>query len=125
MFREIPEKTSTRSSVEKQSMARTLEVTGWGLFFVWVGVAAITRLGWGIGLLGVGVITLGMQLVRTRYGLMPETFWVVVGGLFLLAGLWNAFAVGVSLLPVLFLAVGVALLWSVIAQRHRVKERHL
>ena len=125
MFKEIPEMEPTRTIVEKQAMARKLEVAAWGLFFVWIGAAAIMHISWGMGLLGVGVITLGMQIVRKRFGLVPEGFWVVIGGLFLLGGLWELFSVGISLLPVVFLGIGGVLLWSVTARRHHMRERHL
>jgi hypothetical protein len=44
------------------------DAIGWGLFFIWVGVAWITDVGWGIGLLGVAAITLGMQVARKISG---------------------------------------------------------
>ena len=62
--------------------ARRVDAAAWGLLFVWVGVALIAHLGWGLGLLGVGAITLGVQLARKYLGLSAEPFWIAVGFLF-------------------------------------------
>jgi hypothetical protein len=32
---------------------------GWGLFFIWMGIAVLADVGWGVGFLGVGLIILG------------------------------------------------------------------
>lgn len=55
-----PEATAT----SKKKLHRTLDAIGWGLFFIWVGIAFLTDVGWGVGCIGVGVIILGMLGVR-------------------------------------------------------------
>jgi hypothetical protein len=42
------------------------------MFFLWAGIALVAGLGWGVGLLGVGLITLGGQAVRRYLGLALE-----------------------------------------------------
>ena len=42
-------------SGRKVGIAKTLESLGWALFFIWVGMALLLDVGWGVGLLGVGV----------------------------------------------------------------------
>jgi len=56
------------SEADRASMAR-IEATGWGLFFLWVGVALVASVGWGIALLGTGVISLAVQSARRLSGL--------------------------------------------------------
>jgi len=68
--------------VQRSEWARKLAAIGWGLFFIWVGVALFAHLGWGVGLLGVGIITLGVQATRKYFGLKLEGFWIAVGFLF-------------------------------------------
>ena len=51
-------------SKSEGTTARRIDGAGWGLFFLWVGVALLLDVGWGIGLLGVGILTLAMQVVR-------------------------------------------------------------
>ena len=48
----------------RAELAKTAEAVAWGLFFVWIGVAFLTDIRWGVGFLGVGVITLGAQAAR-------------------------------------------------------------
>lgn len=93
-------------------VARRLDAAAWGLFFVWVGFALITDLGWGVALLGVGVITLGAQLARSYFGLGFEPFWVAVGLLFGLSGVWEIFNLRIGLIPIVLIVAGAALLLS-------------
>jgi hypothetical protein len=89
-----------------------LDAAAWGLFFVWVGVALLANIGWGLGFLGVGVITLGGQLARKYFNLGVEGFWVVVGLLFVLGGVWEFLGIQFSLVPLVLIVAGVALLLS-------------
>lgn len=98
----------------KRSIAEKLEAAGWGLFFLWVGIALLADFGEGVGLLGVAVITLGGQAARIYFKLKPEGFWVVVGVLFALGGSWELFQVKVELLPVLLAVAGAALIVSIL-----------
>lgn len=45
-------------------VVKKLAAVGWGLFFIWIGIAFLADVGWGMGLLGVGVIALGTQQPR-------------------------------------------------------------
>jgi len=105
--------------VDKGQLAQKLDAAGWGLFFIWVGAAILMGLSWGVGLLGVAVITLGGQAARNYVGLGVQAFWVVVGLLFLVGGFWELYQVQVSLVPILLIIAGAALLLSIFAgHRH-------
>jgi hypothetical protein len=54
-----------------------------------IGVALMAGIGWGPGLLGVGVITLAGQVSRKYFGLAVEPFWAVVALFFVLGGVWE------------------------------------
>lgn len=97
----------------KNEVESRIEGIAWGLFFVWVGTAFIAELSDSIGLLGVGIITLGAQVTRYFYGLPLEGFWLVVGTGFVLGGLWEYINPGVALVPVLLIMAGILLLYSV------------
>lgn len=97
---------------DRRLSLQKLDKFGWGLFFLWVGFALLAKISWGIGLLGVGVIVLGGQAARRYLSLALETFWVLVGVLFLLAGFWQLFSVQVSLIPIVCIVAGVLLLVS-------------
>jgi len=98
----------------RHGIAERLDKTGWGLFFLWVGASFLFDVGWGIGLLGVGVLTLAMQGLRRGFGLELEGFWVLVGSGFTLAGVLELGAINVALLPILLMAFGVYVLASAI-----------
>jgi hypothetical protein len=51
-------------TAQKKKMHRQLDAIGWGLFFIWIGIAVLVNVGWGIGLIGVGLIILGKMLAR-------------------------------------------------------------
>lgn len=106
----------------KSHLARKLDAAAWGLFFVWVGIAFLADLGLGVGLLGVGIITLAGQAARKGCDLKLEGFWVVVGLLFLLGGLWNLFQAEVALVPILLIVVGLAWIISALWGKHAPKE---
>jgi len=84
-----------------------LGAISWGLFFVWMGIAIAAKLGFGIGLVGVGVITVGAQLARWALRMPIEGFWLVVGLLFVAAGVWPLLNMGISFAPLVLLAIGV------------------
>ena len=95
-----------------------LNAIAWGSFFLWVGIAWLAGIGWGLGLLVTGLITLGAQAARRHLALGVEGFWVAVGVLFVLCGIWVAFNVQVGLVPIVCLLAGVALLGSTFLRRH-------
>jgi hypothetical protein len=100
-------------STEGEHMtAHRLDVFAWSFFFIWIGVALLSNLSWGIGLLGVGFIILGKQATRKHMALEFETLGVVCGALFVLGGIWELLSVRISLVPVVCIAAGLALLLS-------------
>ncbi len=96
----------------RHALNKKVEAAGWGLFFIWIGVALLADVGWGVGLIGVGIIILGAQVSRAYLALNVEGFWVVVGFLFVVGGIWELFNVQLALVPLLCIVAGVALLAS-------------
>lgn len=92
---------------------KNFAAVGWGLFLIWIGISYIAGFSFGVGILGVGIITLGIQLARMVSNLKLEGFWVVVGILFIIGGIWNLFNIQFDLVPILILIAGVLLLISV------------
>jgi len=92
-----------------------LNAIGSGLFFMWIGVVLFAHFGWGIGLLGVGVLMLGGQGVRTLMGLKLVTLWGDVGVLFVLGGVWDLLSFRVRLAPILCILAGLFLVVSALA----------
>ncbi len=108
-----------QTMTERGSLGKKLETAEWGLFFIWTGVAFLTHVGWGMGLLGVGMIILGGQAARKVLALKRGDFWFFVGILFVVGGVWELFRVQVGLVPILCIIAGLALLASIFVGRRR------
>lgn len=108
---------------ERSATVQALDTAGWGLFFIWVGLAFLADLGWGVGLLGAGLIGLVMQGARRYRGLPFDGFGLVVSLLFVLAGGWELLGLRLGagglrgLLPGVSVVVGVLLLASALRGR--------
>lgn len=95
-----------------------LSAAGWGLLFVWVGLALLLDVGWGYGLIGVGAIILGFEIAHMAIGAYRfDWFSTVCGLVFLLGGVWVLFSIQVGLVPILAIVAGIALLASAATSR--------
>ena len=97
-------------TTDRDPLADKLVGVKWGLFFIWVGLVLLLKLGAGGGLLGIGVIALGLQVGRKYLKLPFEWFWVVVGLIFTIVGLWDIFETTLPLVAVLLIVAGLTLL---------------
>ncbi len=109
---------SPSSDVSGRGKERELDVGSWGTFFIWIGVALLAGFPWGVWLIGVGAIVLGTQGLRRFLGLRVETFWLVVGCLFVLGGISGLaeLQLGLAIIPVLCIVAGAGLIAN--ALRH-------
>jgi len=107
------------SLTNRHALSKKLEAAAWGLFFIWIGIAVFGHVGWGAGLIGAGIITLGAQMARKYFALKLEGFWVAVGFLFVVSGVWKLFNGHLRFLPILCIVAGVALLVSALVGRPR------
>jgi hypothetical protein len=113
----LEERNHDQKLTSRHVLHKKLDAAGWGLFFIWVGIALFAHVGWGAGLFGVGIIILGGQVVRNYFGLKLEGFWVVAGFLFVLGGVWELFNVPLDLVPILCIVAGGALLVSMLVRK--------
>jgi hypothetical protein len=98
-------------------MSGRLAAVGWGLLFIWIGVAFLQGYSAAVGLLGVGIITVVMQIWRMIAGLAIEGFWFVAGIIFVVGGLWAIFEVDFPLIPVALIVAGALILLSVLRRK--------
>jgi len=105
----MEERNQDQKLTNEKVLPRILDAGGWSLFFIWTGIAFLADIGWGPGLLGVGIITLGGQAARKYFGLKLEGFWVAVGFFFIGGGIWRLFNIQLGLLPILCMVAGVVL----------------
>jgi hypothetical protein len=114
---------STKNDAQKPVTAQTakvekrLDAIGWGLFFIWIGVALLAQLGWGVGLLGVGVLALGGQAARFWSGLKMDGFGIGFGALLVVGGICHLLDIRHGLTPVICVAAGLALVISALVNR--------
>ena len=107
---------------EKEALSKKLDAIGWAVFLIWVGFASLLDFGWAWGPIGVAVIILGATVVRWRLNLKIEGFWIVVGLIFLIGGLWELFGISWPLAPFLIIGCGLAILWGVFSGKNLVKK---
>lgn len=104
----------------KQALLQKIDAVGWGIFLIWMGVAFLANISWGIGLIGVGIIIVGGQVARKYFALPVERFWMIIGIVFLAWGVVELLSIqygaGVlipgGVLPILFIVAGIALVVS-------------
>jgi hypothetical protein len=92
--------------------AKKVTAVGWGLFFLWLGIVLMFKGGTGLVLIGVGVISLGIQVARRYIGLESDGFWILLAVLFVIVGIWEMFDVKLPLMSVFLIVVGAAFLVS-------------
>lgn len=118
--------TRDRDEMVTRALAKKLEVVGWGLFFIWIGIAFLADLRWGVGFVGVGVIAVGTQVARKYFGLPIERFGLVVGIAFVVWGLWALLSIELgkgrisgSVLPILCIVLGIVFVVSALLRKTR------
>lgn len=97
---------------ESKTKAKRITTIGWGLFFIWLGVVLMFNVGTGLILIGVGIISLGIQVARRYIGLDSDGFWILVAILFIIVGVWELFDVSLPLMSVFLVVIGMAFLIS-------------
>jgi hypothetical protein len=117
MVENIKERTPGKGPRERRDGIKRITTIGWGLFFIWLGFVLMINAGSGFILLGVGLISLGMQVARKYSGLESDGFWIVVGILFVIVGIWEMFEITMPLMSVFLIVVGGAFLVSALKSR--------
>lgn len=109
-----------------QGLTRMLDAIGWGVFFIWVGIALLANAGWAVGLLGSGLIMLGAQLARSYFSLTVNRFGLMLGVIISVAGIFRLLDIQLDrtpipawALPILLIVLGVAILVSLWLHRSR------
>lgn len=109
-----------------QVLTKMLDTVGWGVFFIWVGIAFLANAGWGVGLLGTGIVALGAQGARSYFSLTVNRFGLMLGVFFAMAGIFRLLDIQLDktqipawALPILLIVLGVAILASLWLHRPR------
>jgi len=119
---EETKKTGRLKTNGKNELANKLGAIGWGLFFIWIGIILLFKISASVCLLGIGIITLGIQVGRKYFNLKLERFWIIVGALFLAGGLWEVLKTKLPLMPVLLIIAGLAIIVLSIKGKYLIKK---
>lgn len=84
-----------------RALISRIDAAGWGVFLVWVGVALAADVGWGIALMGTGLISLAAQAARKWRALPIDRWSVGFGGCLAVVGflLWLGIPLAGAALP--------------------------
>ncbi len=113
------EKQKGPQKAEKSELSRKLDAAGWGSFLIWLGIVLMVGADTSVALLGIGIIMVGVQVARLVLKLHMERFWLVVGLLFVVGGIWQLIDTRLHLVPILLIVAGLALMLIKFLPRHR------
>lgn len=94
---------------EKRALNKRLENIGWALFLIMLGGNALVPdniVPEGSWLIGVGIIMLGLNAARYRYGIRMSGFTLVLGTIALLSGIGDLLGIELPVLPILLILIG-------------------
>jgi hypothetical protein len=91
-----------------------LPTAGWGLLFIWIGLALLLKLQAGFILLGIGVIILLIQVVRKYLMIRLQIFYIILGMLFMMAGFLENWKPDSPIIPAFLIIIGTGLLLTFI-----------
>ncbi len=100
-------------SEEKAALNRQLENFGWGLLLIAIGTIWLVPerlVPQGTLLIAIGIIMLGLNVVRYFSGITMKSFSLVVGIFALAAGVGEILGLKISLFAIALIVIGVALL---------------
>jgi hypothetical protein len=98
-------------------LARQLSALAGGAAAIWLGIVFLLGLGWGTGLMGVGMILLIEQLARRRFGLDHDLYWTAGGALALIGGMLLESGYDVRIGPMILILIGIFAIISAFAQQ--------
>jgi hypothetical protein len=112
--------TTTEVRPERATLDRNLERVGWALFLIMIAALALLPDGWvpaGTWLAGTGVIMVVLNVIRYFKGIHVSVFATVLGVVILALGLSAVAGIDLPVFPILLVAVGLQILYSVFVSR--------
>ncbi|MGB8817098.1 MAG: hypothetical protein WCC66_04165 [Rhizobiaceae bacterium] len=106
--------TGSALQTEASAKVKQLDSITTAIFFIWIGVAVLAKIGWTWSLFGIGVILLAQQAALNRQGAKVDGFRVFCGAAFLLGAVWEMIGMSWPLAPVLLILIGIGALWKAV-----------
>lgn len=104
----------SEQSPAKADLNKRLEEIGWGLFLLMIGGLILVpdeQLPHGVWLVGVGVIMLGLNVIRYFNNIKVSGFTITVGILALVVGLAGFYGIKLPLFAIFLLVIGAGLIF--------------
>ena len=107
---------------EKRALNKRLENIGWALFLIMLGGTALIpdeMIPEGSWLIGVGIIMLGLNAARYRYGIKMSGFTLVLGTIAVFSGIGDLLGVNVPVVPILLILIGAQIIIRPMIEKDR------
>ena len=107
---------------QKRREAERLDSIGWGLFLVMLGAIFLFPdkiVPEGTFLLGVGIILLGLNLVKYLKGIKTSGFTIFLGIIAFIAGLCNFLGQPLEIFPLILILWGASIIIKIIFKRNK------
>ena len=107
-------------AARKEDLRKRLDAVAWGLLLIMIGVIWLLperRLPQHAWLIGVGVILLGLNVVRRLSGIKVSGFTVVLGVLAVALGISDYYGLQPPVIPIALVVIGAAILGGAVARR--------
>ena len=102
-----------QDGAEHREFDRTLDSIGWGMFFILLGgiwLVPESMVPEGLFLIGLGVIFLGLNIVKYVAGRAVSPFWVVIGLILLIIGISDSLGMDIPVIPIIVIIIGVSMI---------------
>ena len=96
--------------IEQQDRSSLLDIIGWALFLIWIGIAWLLELSLGWGIVGTGMLLLALQAMHAAFHVPVEAFWIIAAIAFIVGGFWELWEVAIPLAPIVLIGIGIGLL---------------
>jgi hypothetical protein len=96
--------------IEQRDRSSLLDVIGWAVFFIWLGVAWLLEFSLGWAIVGTGILLLALQGMKAGFHAQVDAFWIIVAVAFVVGGFWERWEVAIPLAPLALIGIGFGLL---------------
>jgi len=114
----------TQTVPENTDLDRRVDSGTMGVFLLLLGTGLLLGIGWGAGLIGVGIILLVEQAVRRHLAVNFDWFWVGVGLVSVFCGISMLLGANFSLVPIIIMVIGVSLIASAAKGKQKAEKNN-
>jgi len=106
---ENTEITPAGQSLHQIALNKRLEQFAWAVFLIFIGILMLLPDRWdldGVWLMGAGVVMLGLNVVRFKYGIKMGATTAILGIIAIILGIDEHFYLDFILLPIIIIVIG-------------------